>query len=150
MNKLHNRKTLSIQNSMAERDKLHSFLLAFAEANDIPSEIMNDLQLVVEEIFINIISYAYTDNESHDITLELDDNATTIRITFTDSGTAFDPLTYCNEMNAERDHCDGGMGIAIIKSLTDSQQYQRINQHNVFTVTKLYTKKNIKTDKNRR
>jgi anti-sigma regulatory factor (Ser/Thr protein kinase) len=143
MNKqLHSRQILNIQNSLADCEKLHSFLITFAEVNDIPAETYHDLRLVVEEVFINIISYAYTDTKSHVIAVELNDTGETISITFTDSGIAFNPITDCDENSSKTDHCEGGMGIDIIKSLTDSRQYYRINQHNVFTVTKLYTKKN--------
>lgn len=135
------RKKLALQNARSESTKLHKSLLAFTQANAIPDEICNDLQLAVEEAFINIIDYAYQDNKPHTITVEFCNAGNKITTTFTDSGSAFDPLTDYGEMSTESDHCEGGMGIHIIKSLTDSQEYHRINQHNVFTITKLYTKK---------
>ena len=33
---------------------------------------------------------------------------------------------------------EGGMGIVLVKSLTDEQNYRRDGDHNVFTVTKNY------------
>jgi anti-sigma regulatory factor (Ser/Thr protein kinase) len=138
---LHTRETLTLKNARSECEKLHQSLLAFAEENFIPDEICNDLRLAVEEAFINIIEYAYKDNKPHTITVEFSDTGNKITTTFTDSGAAFDPLTDYGEMSTGSDHCEGGMGIHIIKSLTDSQEYHRINQHNVFTITKLYTKK---------
>jgi serine/threonine-protein kinase RsbW len=141
MNKKNNRQTLALQNNMAELEKLHKFLIEFTAANDIPAQTYDDLRLVVEESFANIIDHAYTDNKSHIITVELDTTDNTIIVSFTDDGIAFNPLTKCNEIHERADHSEGGMGMHIIKSLTDSQQYRRINQHNVFTLTKLYTKK---------
>jgi anti-sigma regulatory factor (Ser/Thr protein kinase) len=126
---------------MSDCEKLHRFLIAFAEANDISAETCHDLRLVSEEVFVNIINYAYVDNKSHDISVEVNDTDGATRITFTDSGIAFNPITDCDERSNKTDHCEGGMGIDIIKALTDSQEYHRVNQHNVFTVTKLYTKK---------
>lgn len=138
----HTSQTFTVQNSLADCEKLHSFLTAFAEANNIPAVTYQDLRLAAEEIFVNITSYAYVDNKPHDISVEINDSGGTIKITFNDSGIAFNPLTFCNKSSDNSDHCEGGMGIDIIKSLTDSQEYHRIKQHNVFTVTKLYTKKN--------
>jgi len=135
------RKTLALLNASSECTKLHESLMAFAQTHAIPDEICNDLRLAVEETFINAINYAYQDNKPHTITVEFSDAGDKIAITFTDSGTAFNPLTDYGEMPTESDHCEGGMGIHIIKSLTDYQEYHRINQHNVFTITKLYTKK---------
>jgi len=137
----HTQQTLTVQNSLADCEKLHRFLIAFAKANDIPAETYHDLRLVAEEIYTNIIKYAYVDNKSHEISVELNDTGGATSITFTDSGIAFDPLIFCSKSSDKTDHCEGGMGIDIIKSLTDSQEYHRINQRNVFTVTKIYTRK---------
>jgi len=137
----HTRQTLTVQNSLADCEKLHRFLLAFAEANDISAETYRDLRLAAEEIFVNIINYAYVDNKPHDISVELNDTGIATSITFIDSGIAFDPLFFCSKSSDKTDHCEGGMGIDMIKSLTDSQEYHRINHRNVFTVTKIYTKK---------
>jgi anti-sigma regulatory factor (Ser/Thr protein kinase) len=137
-----NRQTLIVQNKISDRDKLHEFLIEYVESHDIPGDTYNDLRLVIEEAFTNIINHAYTDNKSHTVTVELNNTESAIVITFTDTGIEFDPLTDCGELDEKADHGEGGMGMHIIKSLTDSQEYHRINQHNVFTVTKLYTKKN--------
>ena len=116
--------------------------MEFTAANGIPAETYEDLRLAVEEALVNIISYAYTDNRSHDITVELDDSGDAVSITLTDTGCAFNPLTYRPEVSDKPDYSEGGMGIAILKSLTDKQEYHRIKQHNILTVTKLYTKNN--------
>jgi anti-sigma regulatory factor (Ser/Thr protein kinase) len=51
-------------------------------------------------------------------------------------------LTDCSSNLDTNDHCNGGMGIPLIKSLTDKQKYIRIDKRNVFTVTKHYTNQN--------
>ncbi len=118
--------------------KLHDFLSEHIETDNIPVEAQHDLRLVSEEIFTNITNHAGIDPPNNAITVELKHEAHAITITFTDNGKAFNPM--CNHENCmhDNDHSEGGMGIHLIKSLTDTQEYKRIDQQNVFTVTKHY------------
>ena len=134
------RQSISLQNKLSDAGKLSDFLAEHAKTSEIPDEIYHDLRLVIEEVFVNIASYAYAEEDRQPVTIELSRSTNEISITFTDAGIAFNPLTDPAECKDTDDHCEGGMGIHIIKSLTDQQKYRRINQHNVFTVTKHYTK----------
>lgn len=128
---------ITLKNLATESAKLSDSLHQYIHANDIDPDILDDLRLTVEEIFINIISYAYPTDKTYDVTIEFSHAANSLNITFTDSGPEFNPLTCCTTSD---DPCNGGMGIPLIKSLTDEQSYKRVKQHNVFTVTKHYTK----------
>ncbi len=141
MNKqVHNKQILTLQNKCSESEKLSDFLTGYTNAFEIPDETFHDLRLVTEEIFINIASYAYADKDIQTITIEFNRTSNEINITFTDSGIAFNPLAEQSKFKTSDDHCDGGMGIHIITSLTNHQEYNRVEQSNVFTVTKHYTK----------
>ena len=133
------RQSISLRNRSSDSKMLSDLLTAYAKSFNISDESYNDLRLIVEEVFINITSYAGMDDEQS-IKIELDRTPTEINVTFTDSGIAFNPLTDATECQKTDGHCDGGMGIHIIKSLSDHLEYNRINQHNVFTITKHYTK----------
>ena len=133
------RQSISLRNISSDSGKLSDFLAVYAKSFNISDESYNDLRLIVEEVFINITSYASMDDEQS-IKIELDSTPTEINVTFTDSGIAFNPLTDATECQGTDGHCDGGMGIHIVKSLSDHLEYNRINQHNVFTITKHYTK----------
>ena len=143
-----NKQTLCLQNKVSESGKLSEFFTEFIKSTPISDEIYNDLRLVLEEIFVNIASYAYAD-EDQSVTIELNNTADRISITFIDTGVAFNPLTDPAECDPADDHCEGGMGIQIITSLTDCQEYNRVEQSNVFTVTKHYTKQNNNQIKHR-
>lgn len=133
------RQIITIQSKLSNCSKLSEFLSEYIKSNNIPDEIYNDLRLVVEEAFVNIASYAYSNDGPNTVVIELSNTIDSLSITFTDSGIAFDPLVDCNTNIETDDHCEGSMGIHIIKSLTDHQEYKRDQQHNVFTVTKHYT-----------
>jgi len=134
-----NRQSISLRNKSSDSGKLSDLLVTYAKSFNISDESYNDLRLIAEEVFINITSYACMKNEQT-IKVELNSTTTEINVTFTDSGIAFNPLTDATECQETDDHCDGGMGIQIIKSLSDHLDYKRIEQHNVFTITKHYTK----------
>lgn len=135
-----NNQIISVQNRVSACSQLSDFLNEYLKTNDIAGEIIEDLRLVLEETFVNIASYAFSDNKSHTVTVEFNHTAEAVSLTFTDTGMAFNPITGCNKNIESENHCEGGMGIHIIMSLTDSQEYHRIEKRNVFTVTKHYTK----------
>ena len=134
-----NRQSILLRNTTSDSGKLSDFLATYAKSFNIPDESYNDLRLIVEEVFVNIASYACMENEQK-IKIELNSTSTEINVTFTDSGITFNPLTDATECKETDDYCDGGMGIQIIRSLSDHLDYKRIEQHNVFTITKHYTK----------
>ncbi len=129
-----------MKNNTSECDRLSAFLTDYESSNNIPDEIQHDLRLVLEEVFVNITNYAFPSGETHTVSIEISNTENAISITFIDGGIAFNPLIDCNNEIDADDHGEGGMGIYLIKSLTDQQEYSRIEQRNVFTVTKHYTK----------
>ena len=135
-------RSIKLQNKKEDSIKLADFLHSCARTYKIPDSAFNDLRLVLEEVFVNIASYAYDNDDIQIITVDLNDIDDGVSITFTDTGIAFDPLSYTYDDIESADHSEGGMGIHIIRSLTDQQQYHRDGQSNVFTVTKHYTKLN--------
>jgi len=139
--KSQNCQSATLQNKIAECEKLVDLWTNYAKSNNIPDDIKNDLRLVTEEIFANIINYAHESDDIQSVDIEFSSDTDSISITFTDTGIAFNPIVDCNKDIEQDDHCEGGMGIHLIMSLTDHQEYNRINQHNVFTVTKYYTEK---------
>lgn len=142
MNKQKHKQIIALQNRTSESSKLSDFLAEFISTNGIPDTIHNDLRLAAEEAFINIVNYAFPNKETHTISIEICSASNTVSITFIDSGIEFNPLLPLNN-NPDKDTKDfseGGMGINLIKSLTDQQKYNRIKQRNVFTVTKNYSK----------
>lgn len=140
--KVNNTRSITLQNKAEDSTRLADFLGDYVKEYRIPDDVYNDLRLALEEAFINITSYAYDKADSRTITVDLNNTASGISITFTDTGIAFDPLSHTTDNIETADHCEGGMGIHIIRSLTDHQQYHRVGRSNVFTLTKHYTKQN--------
>lgn len=131
---------ISLLSTITDCEKLADFLSRHIKSKNANGDIYNDLRLASEEIFANIVCYAHADNKPHPIYVELSQTENTISITFIDTGIAFNPLLDDNIKIDGKDYSEGGMGIQLIMSLTDKQEYNRIDDRNVFTVTKFYTK----------
>ena len=98
------------------------------------------LQLVVEEIFVNIASYAYSPHGSGDVDISCDvvDDRMKVIITFTDEGPEFDPLGKEDPdttLSAE-DRPIGGLGIFLVKRTVDGISYRREDGRNILTIEK--------------
>ena len=99
------------------------------------------IALAVEEIFVNIASYAYQPQTGQaTVRLEQLSNPPAIKIALIDRGMPYNPL--------ERPDPDltlpvsqrqvGGLGIYMTKELMDEVHYERIDDRNVFTMVKRF------------
>ena len=98
----------------------------------------NALRLVCEELVVNVVDYAYSDDANGwlDIEIEKDDNSILIR--FKDGGTPFNPLE--QEMpditKPLEERRIGGLGIFLTIKKMDEVKYAYVNQENVLTIKK--------------
>ena len=95
------------------------------------------LETAVEEIFINIASYAYPENPGNAV-VELTCENGTAEITFTDQGVPFDPLSRTDPdttLPAEARPI-GGLGILMVKKMMDKVTYSREDGCNILTIQK--------------
>lgn len=104
---------------------------------DLPQKYIFSLMTVTEEIIVNIIHYAYK-NESGDLEIDFESDGKIVRFIFKDNGIPFNPLeksdVNTNLQVHERDI--GGLGIHMIKSMTDNVTYQYQNNTNILKIEK--------------
>ncbi|UCB54530.1 MAG: ATP-binding protein [Thiotrichales bacterium] len=130
---------IELSNNSSECNRLFEFLNQGLDQLPVNPEFRHDLKLVCEELLANIINHGYDRNTDNRIDIELIADDSSVHITFTDSGVAFNPLETTMPV-ASDDLSEGGMGILLVKSLTDRQHYERREGFNVLTVTKNYNK----------
>ena len=104
----------------------------------VDEKFIHDLKLVAEDWFANIINHGYADSETGEIEIKLVAVTDGIRLTLTDSAPPYNPLENVPGKQSDQDFSQGGMGLIIIKSLTDEQHYSRNETQNVFSITKHY------------
>jgi len=123
----------------SECARMYQFLAHNLEGLPLTLEFKHDIKLVAEELLANIIKHGYAKDADEQIELELNIDSKSVNLTFTDAGSAFNPMKQ-DMPEILNDLSEGGMGIMLVKSLTDEQHYTRKNNLNVFTVTKNYNK----------
>jgi sigma-B regulation protein RsbU (phosphoserine phosphatase) len=109
------------------------------ESCECPMKIQTAICVAIEEVFVNVAHYAYTDGEG-DVTLGIEFDAASREITFrmTDKGTPFDPLKKPDPditLSVEEREI-GGLGIFITKKTMDTVSYAYENGENVLTMIK--------------
>lgn len=129
---------LEIEAKVENLNAVTEFIETQLEAADCPMKIQMQIELAVEELFVNIASYAYApDTGLAVITAELTEDGV-FRIVFEDSGVPYDPLAKpdpdVNLSAAER--AIGGLGIFMVKKSMDNMYYEYRGGRNVLTVEK--------------
>ena len=114
------------------------FVLDELKKYDINGKIVNQILLVVEEIFVNIAKYAYKDgNGECTITIYKDKNDI-FRCMFEDMGIPFDPLKEDDPdlSVSSKDREVGGLGIYLSKNIMDDIRYEYKDKKNTLTIVK--------------
>ena len=124
----------------AHPDRLYDVLAFVGEAMrgaGIDEINQNNINIAVEEIFINIANYAYLDVEGS-VTVRLSVGSGQFTARFIDCGTRYDPLGKPDPDTAlsamERDI--GGLGIFMVKKLMDQVEYRYEDGMNILTMQK--------------
>ena len=109
----------------------------------IPDSEMRQIRLIIEEIFSNIIRYAFSDSQEHIVQVQLKKINDEITIQITDDGIPFNPQEYnLGAISDPASSVDGGMGLTLIKTFSNSIAYERINSNNQLLITKKITSSN--------
>ena len=109
------------------------------ENTDCSMKIQMQIDMAVEEIFVNIAQYAY-DPETGPATLrvEVKPDGSAVIITFIDHGVPYDPLAKADPdttLSADERQV-GGLGIFLVKKSMDDIKYEYIDGSNILTIIK--------------
>lgn len=131
-----------LKNDLSEIRKIRETVEKFGEEHKLSPDDIFDMNLALEEIVVNIISYGYKTNEMRSIKVDLSIDEKILTLKTEDDGVGFDPTKAppadVNSSMEKRIH--GGFGIHIVKNIVDEIEYKRENNKNIFIM-----KKNIKT-----
>lgn len=135
---------LVIKNELANIDLVNDRFTAFAHGKKIPKKVVGAVCMAFDDLLTNIISYAYQDNEQHDICIQLFLKKNSIVIVIVDDGLPFDPFQGdAPETQLSIEERDvGGLGIHLVKEIMDDVSYQRKINQNVVTLTKNFDPEN--------
>lgn len=124
-------------------DSALSNVLGFIEQQlekaDCPSKTVMQISVAIEEVFVNIAHYAYSDGKGDvKIAFGIDESSRTAEFVISDSGVPFDPLQKPDpEITLSADEREiGGLGIFITKKTMDNISYRYEDGRNILTMTK--------------
>jgi anti-sigma regulatory factor (Ser/Thr protein kinase) len=127
-----------LKNRSEEKRRLLAALESFVGAHQLPRPVFRAADLVLEEHLTNVMTYAYEDQQEHEIRVRLEASDAELVIEVEDDGRAFDP-TQAPEVDTSLPLDQkpiGGLGIHFIRHCMDEVRYQRRANRNVLRMTK--------------
>jgi len=128
---------LNVEAKLDFTGKAMNFVEAELEQHDFPARLCPEILIAVEEVFVNIASYAYKPEQVGDVTLSVKIGEKAV-IRFEDSGEPFNPLeSESPDFDVpimERDI--GGLGIHFVKNMMDEVEYVYAGGKNILTISK--------------
>ena len=130
--------SFELKNDLSELEALCKHLNKFGRLTGLSEACLTDVNICLDELFTNIVSYGFEDDLEHIIrfTMDLDNQVLTLSIE--DEGIPFNPL----EKKAPEVPADlidiriGGLGIHIVRKLMDDIGYKRKQGKNKLTMKK--------------
>jgi len=133
---------VKINNDIKELAKIASFIEVFGENNNLPMPVIFDINLSIDELVTNIISYGYKTNEPRFIEIFMDIIDNNIITKIIDDGIEFDPTKKEDpsiDTPVEKKKI-GGLGIYFVRKKMDNMLYKRENGKNILILEKKITK----------
>ena len=132
-------KELEIEALTENLPQVLAFIDEQLEAADCPMKIQIQIDIAVEEIFVNIAHYAYAPETGKAmVRIETLADPPSVDITFIDNGVPYDPLAKADPditLSAEERQI-GGLGIFMVKKSMDDVKYEYLDGHNILTLKK--------------
>jgi serine/threonine-protein kinase RsbW len=129
----------------AKLDNLYKFLEVVsrcAKEQGFTQKRIYDIELAMEEALVNIFNYAYRDNTGDvEVTCFIDNDKRFV-MDIIDSGIPFNVLSH-KEPDLTSDISErniGGLGVFLMKKLTDDIKYRRENDKNILSLVVLKNK----------
>ena len=133
-------KDITVAATLENLEVVQNFVSEELENQGCSMKVMMQIEIAVEEIYVNIVHYAYNPEVGEaTIRCEVTDNPMQVIIQFLDSGMPFDPLAKEDaDITLSAEERDiGGLGIFMVKQSMDEVNYEYIDGRNVLTIKKV-------------
>ncbi len=134
--------TLSLNNSLQELPRLGQAVRDLCKRRRVPNAILYSVNLAVDELFTNVVTHGYEDDESHEISIRIAVSDSSIEIEMIDDGVAFNPWQDAPVPRLDtplETRAIGGLGLHLVKSLMNSLDYKRSDGRNCIRMRKDYS-----------
>jgi serine/threonine-protein kinase RsbW len=126
---------LKVANDLAALPRVAADLEDFCSGHGIPHRDVNRFNLALEEVLTNVISYGFSAGGRHEIDVAVSYRDGALQATVSDDGVPFDPLAQpAPDLGAPAEQrAVGGLGIHLLRELTEAIDYCRDGGCNVLT-----------------
>lgn len=118
---------------------INDFLGEALEEHDCPPKTQYQIEVAIEEILVNIVSYAgLKDTDGIEVRCEVLEDPLRIVMQFLDGGVPFDPLAKTDpDLSVDATMArEGGLGIFMVKQMMDDVSYAYEGGKNILTILK--------------
>lgn len=134
-----NMQKLTVTATRENLEVVTAFVDQILDSRDCPMKTRLQIDLALEEMYINIVNYAYApDTGPMELQAGFSDDGTEVILVLKDQGIPYDPLAKEDpdvSLPADRRKI-GGLGIFLVKKTMDSMAYVRQDGSNILTMTK--------------
>jgi sigma-B regulation protein RsbU (phosphoserine phosphatase) len=111
---------------------------AFALENKMSFAIIQKINIALDELLNNVITYGYDDDDVREIDIKIELRSERLIISISDDGIPFNPFTRktADTMLSIEERIIGGLGIHLVKKLMDEYNYKRHTDKNIITLIK--------------
>ena len=132
-------KELKLTATVESLDEVLAFIDSELESVDCPMKVQMQLDVAVEELYVNIAHYAYAPGTGEaTVSIDITQDPLNVTITFKDSGIPFDPTAKADPdvtLSAQERQI-GGLGIYMAKKGTDEMKYEYKDGLNILSISK--------------
>lgn len=129
-----------IKQMPARVESLHdllTFITAEAKKKGFSEDARQRIELVAEEALVNVFVHGYAQDQGQVEVRCLDSDDTVLTIEVRDTGVSFNPLSLADpDMQPDlASRKIGGMGVFLIRKMTEGVAYRREGDSNILTMT---------------
>jgi anti-sigma regulatory factor (Ser/Thr protein kinase) len=130
--------SFELKSSLAELDNLCQNLEDCGQKIGLSKKQIFEINLALDELFTNIISYGFKDEKEHIIKVTITPQNEELCLCIEDDGIPFNPSDFeTPDVACSVENCKiGGLGIHIMRKLMDEICYERCNDKNILTMKK--------------
>ena len=130
--------TFELKSNLSELDNLCRHLETFGQKTGLSKKFVFEVNLVLDELFTNIISYGFDDGCEHVIKVTITPENGGLCLYIEDDGKPFNPVEFeVPDVSCSIEECKiGGLGIHIIRKLMDDICYERCEDKNILKLKK--------------
>jgi len=122
-----------LKNDQSELERLCQKCEELGSSIGLSDKSVFEINLALDELFTNIISYGFQDQQEHIIKINITVEGNQLQMKIEDDGVPFNPLaSEPPDVQCGIEECQiGGLGIHLIRKLMDDIKYQRVADKNV-------------------